>query len=78
MENGKYTCDKCYNNYFLKEIGEGKKCERCQNGCKICSNENNCTECEEGYKLIDGNCNYYCSIGSYLNCKTCEFSEKYK
>ena len=74
--NGKYTCDECYNNYFLKEIGEGKKCERCPNRCKICSNENNCTECEEGYKLIDGICNYYCTIGSYSNCKTCDFSEK--
>ena len=76
--NGKWLCNKCYDNYFLKEIGEGTICESCSEGCKTCIDENNCNECMEGYKLVDGRCNFYCNIGSYSSCKSCDFNEMNK
>ena len=73
-------CNSCYEGYYLKQLGEGRTlCQSCSSGCNICINEYNCTECKEGYKLIDGRCEYYCNIGSYsYNCLTCDFNEKNK
>ena len=77
-ENGKWLCNKCKENYFLQEIGEGKSCEKCQDGCQSCISANNCSKCIEGYKLINGKCEYYCTVGSYYQCKTCDFNERNK
>ena len=75
---GRYSCDTCRENYFLKESEEGKYCESCSDGCKYCINNYNCTQCMEGYKLINGRCELYCDIGSYSNCKSCDFNNKGK
>ena len=37
-------------------MGEGKRCEKCPDECTKCSSENNCIECLEEYKLINGKC----------------------
>ena len=76
FENEKYICDKCQDHFFLKEIGEGKICQECPDECISCISENICTECIEEYKLIDGHCEKYCSIGPNEQCKSCDFDEK--
>ena len=76
-ENEKYVCNKCQDHYFLQDLGEGKICEECSEGCKTCTSES-CSQCMEEYKLIGDNCEKYCTIGSNLKCKTCDFNVKNK
>ena len=59
-------------------MDEGKSCEKCQDGNQNCISVNNCSKCFEGYKLINGKCEYYCTVGSYYQCKTCDFNERNK
>ena len=77
-ENEKLLCNQCKNDYFLKEYGEGRICEKCPENCTSCLNKNNCTGCLEEYKLIDGVCEKYCNIGSDSSCVSCDFDEKNK
>jgi len=77
-EDGKMICDTCKDKYYLKEMGEGKRCEKCPDECTKCSSENNCIECLEEYKLINGKCEKYCNIGTNSQCKSCDFDEKNK
>ena len=41
-------CTECNPGYGLNE---NNICYKCETGCKICTNENNCSECFEGYYL---------------------------
>jgi len=71
-------CAQCKDNYYLEQIDGGKMCEKCPDNCTKCSSENNCTECLEEYKLINGKCEKYCTIGTNSQCKSCDFNEKDK
>ena len=47
-------CSECNPGYVLNE---NNICLKCGNNCKICSNENNCLECFEGFYLTQNNNN---------------------
>jgi hypothetical protein len=63
-------CTECNPGFILNE---NNICLKCENGCKICSNENNCLECFDGLylsnKLTCKECNKGCK--KCLNEKEC-------
>ena len=77
-ENEKWLCAQCKDKYFLNKTGEGKICQECPDECKNCLRKDMCTECLEEYKLINGYCEKYCTIGTNSQCMSCDFDEKNK
>ena len=55
-------CDGCYEGYFIN----GQSCSSCSvaiNHCHRCTNGVSCSECKNGYDLINGGCyNTTCDI----------------
>jgi len=77
-ENDNYVCGQCKENYYLNNKNGMKYCELCRLGCKTCSNDETCINCQEGYKLEDDICKFYCEIGNKTHCSSCDFNEKNK
>jgi hypothetical protein len=65
-------CEKCNINFELDEKTKSCKCEI--KHCLFC-NERGCDQCETGYKLVNGECNY-----TYWECydKACEICSNQK
>lgn len=51
---------------FYKNIQE---CRECDFSCRTCNSgdSSSCTDCNDGYGLIDGNCVYLCPKTHYLS-----------
>lgn len=60
-------CTKCNPGFVLNE---NNICLKCGNGCKICSNENMCTECFDGFYLSQENDKLICKECK-ADCKKC-------
>ena len=71
----KYKCKECYSGYFLP-AGESYNCFYCGSNCASCEGQAynpTCTQCNYGYKLVDGKCIKQCNLGyNWDYCKTCD------
>ena len=77
-ENSRYVCGQCRDKYYLSTIEDTKYCKACPQGCRTCSNDETCSNCIEGYKLNGNTCEFYCRIGGYTHCLSCDYNTKNK
>ena len=88
---GENCITECLNGYYEFNGNEkGRKCEKCDNGCKSCQiSSKNCFECEKGYYHLETDnaclkCSKYCETCSEgpndnaHNCLTCDQKGIYK
>jgi len=85
----KSTCEKCQENYLdengkcVPECGptffeniETNTCDKCEINCLQCDNEKDCTKCNVGTFLDEGDCKPTCPAGKHPNshneCKPCK------
>ncbi|CAD8093460.1 unnamed protein product [Paramecium primaurelia] len=64
------NCSECQIGYYL----DGSICSKCSNNCNACASETQCTSCDAGYELVDGQC-IACGFNQYylnLKCLSCQ------
>ncbi|KAL4454048.1 hypothetical protein ABPG73_009847 [Tetrahymena malaccensis] len=66
--NGK--CIPCGDGYYLSN----NQCQQCGQNCKICSNQNTCQICQNGYELDSKNMCVTKQNTCHYTCKTCQDS----
>ena len=66
-EKNVMKCDSCYHGYYLHKY----ECFQCMVNCKTCTNQQECTKCNNGFGLDSQNLCTVCPA----NCSACHFSD---
>ncbi len=69
-----FKCFECHEGFYPSD--DGKKCQKCMEGCNICFKEEICGNCNIGYKNVKGKCKLLNSTDDDENNTTTNTTEK--